>query len=156
MEENLEIIVGYPLTIQHDKGKGKEGYEFVNEEGLGYDIDIEDASYLFEGMSFAEKVKMISLVQANPKSGKDPRIALTMKDAVDREFVKDKNLILNYICSEKDQKQRVRARLFSDMFTRMNINKEYILIKAVDGKSHGGFITHRDNPVAEEIKTWFE
>lgn len=149
-------VTGYHLTIQYDRGKkGKEGYEFVSDTGCYYDIDFEDASFLlFSGEPYEKDVKMLSLEVAlgKPGPGTDPRIGPTLKDAVDRESAKNKNLVLSYICSALDQQQAARARKFGKLFTQENTQDEYIQIKISDGETYGGLIVHRDNPNLAQIK----
>lgn len=112
---NLHRLSPYPLAVsESDLGIV---YSFTNIHKITYKLVFApDSEYLTE-YPFADLVYSFSIAPAAGKEGpKDPMIGHTVAYALNQAFDANPELIITYICSIKDEKQRSRRILFGMWF----------------------------------------
>ena len=149
---NPKSTKGYEVYPQPHEGE----YNFIAAEHIVYDAYFVEASEFFPGNTFAADATMFTLEpagDAEPAEKADPLIGPTVADIFAREFAKNPNRIITYICATDDSKEMLRVRRFDWMFAKQNMNKLYKKINIRDHERNisGAIIYALDNPAEAEI-----
>ena len=99
-------------------GGQNNGYVFVTDSAISYEIKFKSSDYLFENrldfpVSAYEFVIEIALNPTNKKAVTDSKMPFTIASIFMDFFQKNKEQVFVYICDSSDAKQEARRRKFN-------------------------------------------
>ncbi len=149
LKENTNSLNPYKY---HSPDNSGISFHFATSNNFGYSIALHDCSDLF-GVpeNCNSRLMFLVLTPIKPPTiiPRDNRVRDTVVHFIMDFLAKNKDVIF-YVCSNKDQQEKVRSRLFTDWFKKYkspNIERE---MKMVDN-SETYFIYHNDNSLADAV-----
>ncbi len=155
---NVENLNPYDYKQINDKD-----YRFLNADGIEYQVYFSDGSGYFEHYPFAEYVEIFGFRPLSDSySVYDKRVAETVAFILIQCFSKN-DLILTFVCDEKDKRQANRSRLFNlwfnkysnDSFEKIDlVFEEHTFVSAIISKQNPFYIDFKQNfpNLGEEYK----
>jgi hypothetical protein len=112
---SIENLNPYDYKQINDKD-----YRFLNADGIEYQVYFSDGSGYFEHYHFAKCIEIFGFRPLSDSySVYDKRVAETIVFILIQCFTKN-DLILTFVCDEKDRRQANRSRLFNRWFNQYN------------------------------------
>lgn len=132
-----------------------DGYQFVTEQGLWYEVYAVDASYVLDLPELDGHVKFFGFShrqQADDAPRRlDKRIAQTIVAILQEQFTDERTVIL-FTCDQSDQREQARNQLFDNWFKTYGTDAVVKIDKEIEGL-YASFLLRTDNPFYRQIMT---
>jgi Family of unknown function (DUF6169) len=149
MMSSIENLNPYEYKQVNDKD-----YRFSNSDGIEYQVYFSDGSGYFEHHPFASRVEIFGFRPIlYSYSVYDRRVAETVVYILIKYFFKTE-LIVIFVCDEKDKRQANRSRLFNLWFNKYNddsfekidlVFEERTFVSAIISKTNTFYIDFKQN-----------
>ncbi|GAB3334102.1 hypothetical protein GCM10027299_42130 [Larkinella ripae] len=137
--------------------QGEEGYLFTTDEGIRYNLRIAFQEGYYAQTPFADDVYEVSLLSEikGNVGQQDPRIEATLLATLVNAFEDNPSLVLVYVCSEADDQEQTRSRLFRRWFRKYDTQYRMLEFNREEKRQFAAVIFRKDHPFAKEISTLF-
>jgi hypothetical protein len=140
----------YPLRENND------GFSFTTDHGFEYVLAFRSDQAYFPEDGFAQHLYSFSIVVLGQRTPvRDPRIEVTVIDALKRAFEADPLLVISYVCSLDDNQERNRRILFGQWYLRHSEGYTRLPFSHEQSRVYAAAIFRENHPDRSEIAAAF-
>ena len=132
------------------------GYYFLTDQGATYELVFNDDTHYFPDDDFLGPVLSFTIAITDGQPGKkDPRIELTITEAIERAFADNPHTIITYTCSQANNQALVRSVMFRAWFKRQGAGYEKVEHSNRQRSSYAAAFYKNSHPYRNKIKRIF-